>query len=283
MDISNLVVRAVNTFPRTAAGWAAHNKRKIRRADVISANENLVTVGKLLSSIGPVPEKSILLGRCADGLPFFISLGDPELGSILISGDEGCGKTHQLQVMVDAAMRLNQPYDLQISIISHNPQDWALIQNDPRNRRFCQGVYAWYDPRLDAHIQHLAALAEARRAGETGGPALLVILDDLNFVEALNCDSQVNLRWLLQYGAQSNIWIAAAIKAVLAAQFPFWIEVFCTRIFGRVISEKGAFGLGEAPGLRAHNLEPGFFRTWTGAGWMTHQLPLLGDALKRRI
>jgi hypothetical protein len=283
MGISNLLVKSRNAFPRTLPGKISGRSRRVKRSSVSKQTANTLTVAELLAATQPLPAKSILLGRCPDGLPFFMSMDDPEMGAVLICGASGCGKTHQLQVMVESAMRTHRPHELQITVITHHPSEWQAIQKDPLFMKYLQGVYAWYDPRLETHLQRLTDLAEARREGHHGGPATLVVLDDMNFVEVLSWEAQVNLRWLLEYGSQSRVWLVGAINALQAQVLTFWVEVFRTRLFGWMRAQMAVDLPWNQPGLRAESLEPGTFRAWTGNSWITYQIPLLGGRLKRRV
>lgn len=236
----------------------------------------VITVGKLMASHQPIPTHSILLGQCNDGLPFLIELGDPELGAILVGCDEGGGKTHQLQVMVDSAMRVNDPRELQISILTLNPNEWDYLQCDVRLNKYLRGVHAWYDGRAEVIIQELTELAEARREGKRRGTTVILILDDLNFVENLSYEAQVNLHWLLAYGSQSDVWIVGAIKARHASSFQYWIEPFRTRIIGRVQSKENAQILSMRSDSQVQGLEPASFKVWTGSDWLNYRLLPLG-------
>ncbi len=282
MGVPNLVVNSVDSFPQAMPGLITRNKLTPQVSSKNKKHSNMKTVGELLSTIQPLPEKCLFLGRCADGLPFLMSIDDPEMGSIWISGERGCGKTHQLQVIVDAAVRTNTPHELQVTVITHNPSEWRQFQNGFQIEKYQPGVFAWYDTGVTAHIQHLVDVAEARRAGECEGPVHLVILDDLNFVETLSWEAQVNLRWMLEYGPQSKFWMVGALNASLAHGLPFWLEVFRTRIFGWMRKGTKIILPGQQPGLRPESLEPGMFRAWTGSSWITYQLPLLGDGISRR-
>ncbi|MEA3326259.1 MAG: hypothetical protein U9R53_02990 [Chloroflexota bacterium] len=236
-----------------------------------------MTVGKLLSSVQPIPHHSLLLGQCKDSLPFLMDLSDPAVGSILISGDQGCGKTHHLQVMIDSALRSNTPGELQISILTHNPHDWVYLQENKRYKRYVQDIQAWYDHRAERTIQTLTELAEARRDGEKSAPMVIFILDDINFIQGLSYEAQVNLRWLLAYGSQSGVWLIATVKSDYADSFGFWLEPFRTRILGRVRAVNNAQILAMRNDYQAIFLEPSEFRVWSGTNWMTYRLPILGD------
>lgn len=257
-------------------------KPRPSRMTSLKARRRSSTVGGLLKSIQACPLPSLLLGECADGLPFLVGLGDPEIGALLVSCEKGTGKTHQLQVLADSAIRLNAPSDLQIGILTYKTDEWQAWETSPQRRKYLQGIYAWYDPWAEGLIQSLVDLAEARREGERLGTDVLLILDDLNFIEELSYEAQVNLHWLLEYGSQSKIWVAGAINAHQVAEFRYWVDVFRTRIVGRVISEENAGILAMHTGNRADSLEPATFRAWTGSEWCTYRLPLLGDEVLRR-
>ena len=282
MGISNLVVKTAGTFPQNLHGLISRRHRCVTGSVNKKRSTWQVTVGELLTPNQPIPEDSILLGCCADGLPFLMSLADPQIGAILISGNRGCGKTHQLQVMVDSAIRSNRPHEIQITIISHKPEEWRQSQINPYVDKYIQGVFAWYDSSVEGHIQRLVEIVEARREGGHEGPVNLVILDDLNFIETLSCEAQVNLRWLLEYGSQSKVWLVGALNTFHAEGLAFWLEVFRTRIYGWA---PGGSHIGlpdQKPGLKPEALEPGTFRAWAGDRWITYQIPLLGDGLSRR-
>ena len=235
------------------------------------------TVGSLLRTIQPGPSRSLLLGQCDDGRPFLAELGEPEMGAILVSCDKGCGKTHQLQVMVDSALRLNAPSSLQFGVLTFKPGEWQVWQSEPQRMKHLQGIYAWYDPWAEGFIQTLVDLAEARRDGGRSGADVLLILDDLNFIEELSYEAQVNLYWLLEYGAHSGVWLIAGVNAHQAADFRYWVDTFRTRVIGRVTSEESTEILALRSNPAAADLEPGMFSVWAGTDWRTYRLPLLGD------
>lgn len=255
--------------------------RRTRRDIIISPkvrkSADTVTIGKLLSKLAPVPSQSILLGECNDGLPFLLQLRDPAMGAILIGGDTGCGKTHQLQVMVDSALRLNPPHDLQVSILTHKPDEWRSFWGKKRQEKYLTQLKAWYDPSAEDLIEGLLCLAEDRREGKQQGASVLFILDDFNFVEDLSYAAQVKLHWLLMYGAQSGIWVAAGIKAIYAKKFRYWIDNFRTRIIGETNASDEAEILANRAVHAEANQKQGFFKIWTGSDWFTYRLPLLGD------
>ncbi|MCB2209406.1 hypothetical protein KQH62_00805 [bacterium] len=240
------------------------------------------TVGTLLEAIQPVPDRSILLGRCTDGLPFLMELGDPTLGAILIGCEAGHGKTHQLQVIVESAMRTQSPRHLQVAVLTLNPSEWASSREGTA-AKFLRGLSAWHDPRAEELLAELTALAEARRDGERTGADVLLILDDLNAAEDLGWEAQVNLRWLLEYGAQSGIWPVATLNADLVSDQRYWVDTFRTRILGKIHNAKNAATLANREGINTADLLPGTFKIWTGSAWLKYTLPLLEGVNAREV
>ena len=277
MTSSNILTNVMTPTRQGFPGLFNRTRRDIylhRKKEQLS---KAVTVGCLVSSIKASPKHSLLLGQCNDGLPFLMQLGDPLLGSILVSGDTACGKTHQLQVMVDSAIRLNAPHDLQVVVLTHHPNEWRSFSEKSRSEKYIYQVKAWYDPSAEDLIETLITLAEARREGKKQSANILLVMDDFNFVENLSYAAQVNLHWLLTYGAESGLWIAASIKANYAEKFRYWINVFRTRILGFMRSYENASIIAAREDSFAPGLTPGSFRIWTGSGWVSYHLPLLGD------
>lgn len=234
-----------------------------------------VTVNTLMGSLDPVPQHSVLLGRCQDGLPFLMSLGDPELGAILIACEQGYGKTHHVQALVDSAIQSHTARQLQFAVLTLNPGEWNRLTAQAAARKYLQGLLAWYDPQAERLIANLTDLAESRRGDQRRGPDVLLVLDDLPALQDLSLEAQLNLRWLLEYGAQSGIWVVATVNAADIPDLRFWIDTFRTRILGRVADEQAAQVLtSDAAGVG--NLAPGEFQAWTGANWTSYTLPLLG-------
>ena len=277
MTSSNVFVKTGSSTYQGFPQLFGRMRRDVYPSRKVKTSANVVTVGKLLTGIKTVPSYSILLGACKDGLPFLMQLSDPTMGALLIGGDPGCGKTHQLQVMVDSAIRLNAPHDLQVSIVTHKPNEWRSFWKSNRQEKYLYQLKAWYDPSTERLIEGLTRLAEARREEKQKGAAILLLLDDFNFLENLSYEAQVNLHWLLAYGAQSGIWVAAAIKSNYAPEFRYWIDSFRTRILGAVMVSENAEILSARNDYNDRGLTSGVFRVWTGQDWLAYRLPLLGD------
>ena len=276
MGTSNLTINNRKLSMQWLSGF--HKRRKKHSLEIVekpsAVEEN--TVSSILRQLHPRVSKAVLVGRSQDGLPVMVEFSDLEIGAILIGCEAGCGKTHQLQVMVDSALETNAPHELQIFVLTLNPQEWDRLNQHSYTKNYLYGIHAWYDPRAEVMIQSLTELAEARREGGHKGPAVLFVMDDLNFVEDLSLEAQVNLNWLLAYGAQSDVWCVSTLNAALVPSYRYWVDTCRTRVLGKVNSPKIAETLAMRPAQHVSGLQPGEFTVWTGVKWMPYHLPLLG-------
>lgn len=277
MNSSNVMMSTERTYQNWIPGWLTRKRYPSLKLVKNRFKGWGETTGKMLASVDHMPAQALLLGRCQDGLPLFMDMSNPDLGAILIGGDPGSGKTHHIQALVDTATRTHSPHELQIAILTHKPDEWDLLLNTGHARRYFQSCHAWYDKRAEKVIHSLYEMAERRREGHNEGPSIILVLDDLNFIDNLSFEAQVELHWLLAYGAQSDIWLVGAINAGLASRYRFWMETFRTRIIGRIRSIGHLRDVTLQDEVRMRILEPSTFRVWTGRDWMTYQIPLLGD------
>ena len=281
MGISHLTAGTIKTGFSPAL--AAYKRTIHKDQHTRNSKKAVFTVNSLLDTIRPVPDRSILLGRCTDDLPFLLEFGDPNLGAILIGSEMGHGKTHQLQVMVESAMATIPAHKLQVAILTLNTEEWGRFSDSSPDKKYLQGLFAWYDPAAEQLIATLTDLAEKRRDGLWTGADILFILDDLSAVGDLGCEAQVNLRWLLEYGTQSGIWVVAAIDAQRAISMRYWIDPFRTRIVGKVTGGELTDILSSRLDVITADLAPAEFKVWTGDTWLKYTLPLLGGLKAKEV
>ena len=277
MSASNVLLQTTQTFQGLVPEIRPSCIQKSRSVFSKIPNGIPVTVGRLLSQIEPKPKQAMLLGQCQDGLPILMGLDDPTVGAILVSGENSCGKTHQCQVMVDSALQLHAADELQISILTLHPEEWAYLTADRQRQASIHGIHAWYDYRSEKMVKGLSNLAEMRRDGCQYQTRHMIILDDLNFVEYLSYEAQMIIHWLLAYGSQLGFTMIASINSVYYSDFRYWIDIFRTRILGKTDSQDEGDVLAMHPGSETETLAPGYYRVWTEGAWLTYQLPLLGD------
>ncbi len=279
---TNLVSLAIETYQRLlpelsqklARSPTSGQKDEWSLAPVVQ----LPTVKQMLGSIEPAPYHSILIGSCEDGLPFLLDLGQPAAGPLLVVGDKACGKTRQMKVMAESALCLASPREIQIGVITDEPEDWSDLFTPSQRSRQKLGVYSWADPEAARLIESLASLAEARLNGKRNGTSVLFFVENLARIQDLDYRVQMAFHWLLENGAQCGIWVITSLLAKDAVELPFWVDIFRTRLFGKIETPETAEQLSIFGGLDSIPLLPGAeFCTWLGKEWMSYWVPVLSD------
>jgi hypothetical protein len=187
-------------------------------------------LNELLRQMGPQPDYSMLVGLCSDGLPLMLDLSDPTPGSILITGDSGCGKTSLLQAMILSACRLNAPQQAQFLAITPNHSEWSDLADDEH----CLGLYT-ADMRASSQaIIEYTEIGNQRRSGRERGAATILAIDDL-WVSQYFMDAKVRrfFEWTVQYGPQNKIWPVVTVETDREYDVRRLIQGFGTRIQGR--------------------------------------------------
>jgi len=110
-----------------------------------ACREQTPTLEELIDGIQPVPPQTCVVGLCEDRIPFLLDLSQPETGSLLVTGDPACGKTAQLQLLVESVMQLNSPNEVKVGVLSRHPEDWTDQIEDPRYARHFLGIFSWYE------------------------------------------------------------------------------------------------------------------------------------------
>ena len=72
----------------------------------------LPLLARLPEGGGTMPAMTAVLGLAEDGAPLLVRLPSPDVGHILVAGEEGAGKTSLLQTMVLSLAMMNKPDDL---------------------------------------------------------------------------------------------------------------------------------------------------------------------------
>jgi energy-coupling factor transporter ATP-binding protein EcfA2 len=164
----------------------------------------------VLDSYGAFPPYSLLIGMCTDRLPFMLSLDNPKSGSILVVGDQGCGKTSILRTMAISACIINHPQDVKIYVISSRAREYSDILNFPH----CAVVLDSYDRAAGELVIELASISEQRRSGRERGEMMMLIIDDFAGFEDMLGEYSVylNLKSLISRGSLSGVWPMIAIN-----------------------------------------------------------------------
>ncbi|MCJ7694809.1 MAG: hypothetical protein MUO40_05210 [Anaerolineaceae bacterium] len=243
------------------------NKRELRIRPINS-------VGQILSTIHNLPKTAVLLGKCSDGLPIFLDLVHTSIGSVLIMSDEGFGKTHQLQVIVESGLLQNAGMDLQVAVISKNPWEWGNLFM-ARPRELSLGCYAWHEGGTERLISNIFDICEERLNDSRSRNNILFVLDDLQKITNLDEDSRLVLEWLFDYGPKVNIWPIASISSGYIDAHQMLCNSFKTNVIGKLGTKK-SFSKFDQTTIDTKYFDPGEFSVMIETNWMTYRLPMLG-------
>jgi hypothetical protein len=273
VNFYNLALETYNRLLPEINLKKAQQTKKVKSRQAIFDAPALLQV---LQQSQPLPDKTIVIGWCPDGLPFLFDLNQPDNGSVLVTGDPEAGSTRQLQVMVESAVRLYSPRQVQVAVISAWHADWEAILTGIDRSKYCRSITNWYDRETFDLIADLVSLAEDRRNGRRCGAQVLLVIDGLNGIQDLDYTLQVNLHWLLEYGPQSGIWPVVSLDAGLSQDMKYWVDAFRTRLLGHINSQTLAQDLAIYDGNRCPQLVSSLeFTAWIGSEWITYLLPEL--------
>jgi len=203
-----------------------------------------------------------------DGKPLLLSLTDPHPGSILVTAERACGKTHFLKMLIQAAALLKQPGEVEFFVLTCYPQDFAHV--DAPNH--LQGVWSAEDESASELIYEIACRVETPAKRQ---PTMLLI-DGLDAILQLDPIAQKNLAYILEDGPQAMVWPVLTANANMIVQWPDWLACFHTRIYGRVSDPNTARDLTPNPGAPLNRLLPGTqFCMREKSQWLKFWLPTL--------
>jgi hypothetical protein len=208
----------------------------------------------LLDAVGSLPSGSVILGACEDGLPFLFDLSNPAPGALLIAGDHVSGKTRLLRAILTSAIRLNGPGQLQINLVAQFPEEYSGLEQAPN----LQEMRAAYEDAAVERLDALVEVVERRRRGNLHGPAMLLVIDDLDaWLTFLSEESFAHLVWLVRHGPRYRVWTIASLAAEQSDRVdPRLLAAFRTRLLGRIASPEQAgclagTGLPRLPEIRS--------------------------------
>jgi DNA segregation ATPase FtsK/SpoIIIE-like protein len=135
-----------------------------------------------------MPPCTATLGLCDDGAPLLIRLPAANVGHVLITGSEGCGKTSLLRTIAVSLAVFNRPRHVQLVMRGPGLSSLRGLPNV-----------------LDRTLHDLAALP----ARDAPLPRIVVLIDDLTTLDE-------DLAQLLQGGRAAGVHIVATSRESLA-------------------------------------------------------------------
>lgn len=251
--------------------------RKFQSDASSSVSASHPTVREVLKRMSALPTGSMLVGAGEDGLPFLLDLDQPASGALLLCGDPGCGKTRLMQSMAVSLPVMNSSRECRYAVITARPDEWKEKVIQPQ----CLGVYDVAGEEAPRLVIKLLALAEQRNEqNSSSGPAFVIFVDDLMAVQSWDQTAQVNLHWLIQYGALSRVWIVAGAAAQDALEIPYWIDAFRTRLIGHITEMQTAEAVAIHAGLDAGTIHAkNQFAIWFEDQWQIFRAPEPGSPI----
>jgi hypothetical protein len=222
-----------------------------------------------------LPDQTVVLGVCEDGLPLALDLFDPTPGSLLAMGDRREEQIALLHNAVASSCLRNSPRTMQFLVISHEPDAWKDWVVQRGFERHCISIETAQENSLRDTILLLADWTEQRRLGQRSGPPVLLVIDTLTFLPRLDYDIRLNFDWLVKEGPPAQIWTFAAISTELATSLGHrLLRAFQSRILGwakdpQVYTRLAGLAAQEAGAYS----EAGMFAVQVGENWIQFKLP----------
>jgi hypothetical protein len=219
-------------------------------------------------SAAGLPGGSLVLGMAEDGLPVMLDLYDSRPGPLLVAGDGGSGKTALLQSLAYSS-NLQDPGDISFGVLTPFPEEWSMLETLPH----CLGIWPAYHPSASEFISQLVAwsedLPETRQA-------VLLLFDGFDLMTGTDLQYQHDLRWLLMYGPERQVWPVISVNPARLTRLQAWLEYFHTRILGKVKHAHNARSLVNDSRVALEELIPGKeFGLFQSERWLKFWLPPL--------
>jgi len=195
------------------------------------------TLNEVLERLRGLPPQTTILGVCDDRLPVLLDLADPAPGALLVASDQREHRQSLLRVLVETSAMLNSPRSVQFLVLSSHPAEWQERLQDMQLARHCLGIENIAEGNTERWLVKLAGWADQRRKGASGGPAVLLIVDDLAAMLDLEYDARVNFDWLIKDGPTFKIWPVVAMEAHQTPHLTRWLRLFRSRVLGHAFDE----------------------------------------------
>jgi hypothetical protein len=195
---------------------------------------------------------------------------------MVVIGDEREAQLEILRTALASLAGRNSPRSVQFIVFSCEPDTW---QNWTRSSGFERHLLAIENAEAETvrdWIVRLADWTEQRRMGQSSGPAVVLVMDTLSFLPALDYDIRLNFEWMAKEGPAAQIWPMAVISTDLAKALSGrrMLRAFQTRVLGYANHAEDYVPLA---GLDASAAEEfghrGEFNVKTGELWLRFRVP----------
>jgi hypothetical protein len=216
-----------------------------------------------------IPVNSLILGICTDGLPLVLELSDPSPGALLFLGDDVEELRDHLQAVVASICLLSDPKQVQVDVISPQPETFATQKLLPHVRK----IHLPDQGEMFDLLGCLFELVEQRQRKDNSlvgklfggikpsikGPVRILIIDQIDrLVEQLATESLAYLRWLLRRGPAASVWVLASLNAQNAQDLDGkTLKSFGLQIAGKIRKSGKTTQLTEIPLEKLASLKEG--------------------------
>lgn len=162
-------------------------------------------IDKYARKDGPLPEGSVLIGMCEDGLPFQLDWNNPRSGSVLIKGYGGSSygvKEDFLRAALASANQIHKPSEVQFYILDFlSSPEYSINESNP-----FVGAAAVADADRAAEI-----IGQVEKLlGRDNGRAVLLAIAEIGTLKSnINDNAWDNLMRVIAEGPDSRIWTFA--------------------------------------------------------------------------
>lgn len=220
---------------------------------------------EVLAELSPLPANALFLGLAEDGLPVLLDLRDSVPGPLLIAGDAGVGKTAFLQTLALAAARIHDPQNVQLGIVTDEPQEWETLSSLPH----CLGIFSTQES-----AGFVTSLHDWAHNNRRDSQFILLLIDELTSIDNEEFKADQALRWLFLRGPSRRVWPLATLTSGRAGQILPWLDFFRTRIFGKTRPSEGRGILIHDNANELESLLPhAQFALREGKGWLRFWMP----------
>lgn len=188
------------------------------------------TLAKVLEDYLPFPSDAIFFGIAEDQLPVLLDLTNATVGSLLIMGDAGSGKTRLLRLVAHALIQTKDAAQVRFTVITRNTDEWKDLARSPH----CEGVLVASETKAADMLYALAARGHADREQSF----TLLFLDDLSLVDSLDYEIRLHTQWLLARGPKRRIWPIVTYTPRYGEMMHPWTGMFRTHLFARIADSR---------------------------------------------
>ena len=187
---------------------------------------NKEKLAQTIAEVGPLPEEGLFIGMADNGLPVLLNMEDPSMGSILFLAEKYSGKTLALKIIAGSIELTHRPEAVKFAILTNDSYKWRDFQNSPN----LIGIFSFSQPATNTFINGLTNWAHVN--GDKTQTVILLI-DGIHNLDALDVDVQRNIQWLLNYGPEHRVWPIGSLRVENMFQSD-WQDEFPVVISGYV-------------------------------------------------